>query len=152
MKRFFNFIYNVQRVLLVGIFWGIVIGLAIMLAKQLRHPTLTGPALLQIRLDGEVVETRDDTQQSMLMQFLGMGDVQSNAILLRDIQDALKLAAQDDRIQGVLLNLQGLNKVGLSTADEIGKAIDGYDRKNRYGCGHPLIASPNMQSLPMRTM
>ncbi len=131
MKRFFNFIYNVQRVLLVGIFWGIVIGLAIMLAKQLRHPTLTGPALLQIRLDGEVVETRDDTQQSMLMQLLGMGDVQSNAILLRDIQDALKLAAQDDRIQGVLLNLQGLNKVGLSTADEIGKALDGYRARSK---------------------
>ena len=107
--------------------------------------TVYADSLLLINPAGRLTEKPDE----FIWRKYLLSDTDSNSILLSDITDALRHAAHDRRITGVLLDLTGLYGISSGYFTELKAALLEYKNSNKplyafstsYGLGRYYIAS-----------
>lgn len=133
--RFFRFIwrlFGVLRALVQVLILLLIIGL-ILTAFQSAVVKVPDTAALVIAPSGQLVEQlSDDAVSRALFDLQG---VPPSETLARDVTDALQAAAEDDRIQAVVLSLGNLQGGGLTKLRDIGEAIVAFRES-----GKPVIA------------
>lgn len=85
------------------------------------EPTVPDNAVLILNPSGNLVE-----QRSTLPPFFFAGDRRSSETLLRDVTDGLRLAAEDERIKAVALELDYLAGGSLSQLEEIAASLAAF--------------------------
>lgn len=83
---------------------------------------LPDQAALVLSLRGDIVEQKTET---MLANRL-FGEVAQEEILLRDVIDVVDHAAEDPRIQTLVLDLRDLGRAGISKLLDIGEALERF--------------------------
>ncbi len=123
MRRFFGFLWRgldglrrvLHLILLLAIF-GFIAG-----ALRSTIPSLPTRAALVIAPEGEIVEQLSgDPLERALAEAQGAGRGET---LLRDLTEAIEAAASDDRIQALVLELDGMTGGGQPTLQELSAAI-----------------------------
>jgi protease IV len=105
-------------VLLLAIF------LALVLAAHQPTPFVPGRAALVLRLQGRLVE---QLTGSPLDRSLGSLTAEHEPeTLVRDVTEALRLAAKDDRIRALVIDTEELGSGGLTKLEAIAAAIQGF--------------------------
>lgn len=102
-------------------------------------PSLPSNAALVINPAGVLVEQRaGDPYDRAFAELMDDTDPQA---LVRDIVDGLEFAADDDRIEAVVLELGGLGGGGMSKLEAVAEAIDEFRES-----GKPVIANASFYS------
>ena len=123
-----NGVRKVLHLLLLLLIFSVVLGVL-----SASAPRLPDQAALVIRPAGDLVEQlTGDPFDRALNELLGDADPQT---LVQDVVDGLRFAKNDDRIEAVVLDLEGLSGGGLSKLQRIGAAIDDFRES-----GKPVIA------------
>lgn len=102
-------------------------------------PSLPNNFALDIELKGTLVERA--TPVDPLNSFMG-GSIQRETVLA-DIEEALQVAAADDRVASVVLNTSTLSYANMVQIDRLGKAIAAFKRS-----GKPVLANAAFYSQP----
>jgi protease-4 len=96
-------------------------------------PSLASKSALLISPNGSLVEELEgDPFDRAIAELLGESVPQT---LVQDIVDGLRFAKDDERIQGVVLDLGGLSGSGLSQLQRVGDAIDDFRESDK-----PVVA------------
>ncbi|ALO34853.1 signal peptide peptidase SppA [Colwellia sp. MT41] len=92
--------------------------------EQVQVPDKTA---LVLNLVGDVVEQKRevDPMEAFLVEALEQQEDQPE-ILLADILDVIAKAKNDDRVEILVLQLQGLNRAGLTKLQDIAKALEDF--------------------------
>lgn len=80
--------------------------------------------VLVIPVEGAVVDSRQSASRESLLARLTSESLRET--LLRDVVEALDLAAADPAISGVLMRLDDLSRIGMASIHEIGNAMDRF--------------------------
>ncbi len=139
--RFFRAIWTaldgarkVLHLILLLVIFSVVLG-----ALSASAPRLPEQAALVIRPQGQLVEQLlGDPFERALSELLGDAQPQT---LVQDIVDGLEYARDDERIEAVVFDLNGLGGGGLSKLQRIGRAIDAFRES-----GKPVIATADAYS------
>ena len=124
--RFFRLLWRLCRVLvaLVQILFVLVIIAVIVSAFQGVVVKVPESGALVLALSGQLVdELAEDSLTRALSEAQGLPPSET---LVRDVTDALAVAADDDRIQAVVLSLDDLQGGGLSKLRDIAAAIAAF--------------------------
>jgi protease-4 len=122
--------------LLVGIKDGLVLILmllffaAIWSAMSAKPKVGAGSGALLLKLDGPIVEQPSETSAAQALQGTGV-----HQFRLRDMINALRKAAGDDRVKAVALDLDIFSGGGQTTISQVGEALDTVRKANK-----PVIA------------
>lgn len=130
-------ILNFSRKLFFNIIF-IAIALMIILAisKDSKKIGVTPNSLLQLDLSGRlVIEKQEVDPFDKFMQEAFEEENDNPELLVRDVVFALENAAEDKRIEGAVLNLQGLMPSGLDKLRTVAQAIDAFKES-----GKPVFA------------
>ena len=113
------------RSLFLGGCLAVIAGMVFMffVGRFLMTPHVPGTAILSLRFDGPIAEI---TSEDPLAQALG-----EQPLSLREIRKALRAAAQDDRIVGVRVRLDGFGG-GFATAQEVRELLGGVSRAGKW--------------------
>ena len=127
---------NFTRLMLVNLlFLAIVLTLVFVLGMQQEAPQTPIEGALTLDLDGTLVEQLTQVSPSeQLLQQMGSRDDLPQELLLSDLLWAIRSAGEDDRIQALVLQPQGLQG-NLSKLQEVADAIDDFKES-----GKPVIA------------
>lgn len=132
------------RIITVNLLFLFVLALLVMLFFWQDTPEVPETAALVIDPSGEIVEQLSGSSgQRALGKVMGSAESET---LLRDLLDAIELAREDDRIQVIFLNLNGMSATGLTKLQDLGSAIrtfresgkrvvaaaDGYEQSQYY--------------------
>lgn len=110
-------------------------------------PLLPAKSALLIEPYGSLVEELEgDPYDRAIAELLGESEPQT---LVQDVVDGLRFAKDDDRIEGVVLDLDSLGRSGLSQLQRVGEAIDDFRTSEKpviavadfYGQGAFYLAS-----------
>ncbi len=119
---------KVLHLLLLIFIFGIFFG-----ALSATAPLLPAKSALLIQPYGSLVEELEgDPYDRAIAEMLDESEPQ---MLVQDIVDGLRFAKDDDRIKGVVLDLGGLGRSGLSQLQRVGDAIDDFRSSDK-----PVIA------------
>ncbi len=110
-----------NKTLLYAIEFIVIVGLIIGAFSLSRTPSIQPGSVLVLNLEGTVREL-PITEPTLP---LGLAQAPTD-VSLHELCATLDKAAKDPMISAVLLKLDGLERVGLSSLDEIGKALDRY--------------------------
>jgi protease-4 len=122
--RFFRFIWNVLNNLrrLVQLLFLLVIVVVIVAGFSEEGVTVPDSVALVIAPAGALVDQLEgDPFDRAMAEVQGAQVAQT---LVHDVVESLELAAEDDRIQAVMLELDGLGGGGLAKLQSIGRAIE----------------------------
>lgn len=127
---------NFTRLMLVNLlFLAVVLTLVFVLGMQQEAPQSPIEGALTLDLDGTLVEQLTQVSPSeQLLQQMGSRDDLPQELLLSDLLWAIRSAGEDDRIQALVLQPQGLQG-NLSKLQEVADAIDDFKES-----GKPVIA------------
>ena len=127
---------NFTRLMLVNLlFLAVVLTLVFVLGMQQEAPQTPIEGALTLDLDGTLVEQLTQVSPSeQLLQQMGSRDDLPQELLLSDLLWAIRSAGEDDRIQALVLQPQGLQG-NLSKLQEVADAIDDFKES-----GKPVIA------------
>ena len=89
-------------------------------------------AALVLALRGDIVEQKTETMLSNRL----LGEAAREEILLKDVIDVIDSAADDQRVQALVLELQEMGRVGISKLEDIGQALQRFKAR-----GKPIYAS-----------
>lgn len=92
-----------------------------------REVMVQDQSALILSLDGDIVEEKQeiDPLSEALNDSFGIESLPQE-LLLQDILDAIHSAREDDRIVSIVLDLQGLGRVGLNQLHTIGVALESF--------------------------
>jgi len=93
---------------------------------------LPDQAALILSLNGDIVEQKTETVLSSSL----FGEAAQEETLLRDVIDVIDYAAEDQRVQALVLDLRDLGQAGISKLLDIGEALERF----KAG-GKPIYAS-----------
>ncbi len=136
VRRFFAALWNGVtrlRVAVLNILFLLVVGIIVMALLDEGPEPLPQRAALLLNPMGTVVDQR--TYVEPLQALLAEPSPTDNEVLLIDILDAIKFAADDPAITALVMELDYLLYAGLSKAQEIRQALDDFKRS-----GKPVIA------------
>ena len=131
IKRFFSSLWRIlsfTRSLVVNLIFFILlfafIGVLSSGEEQLQVPDKTA---LILNLVGDVVEQKRevDPMEAFLSEAMEQKDDKPE-MLLTDIIDVIGKAKQDERVEILVLQLQGLNKTGLTKLQDIAAAVEDF--------------------------
>ncbi len=131
IKRFFSSLWRVlsfTRSLVINLVFFILlfafIGVFSSSEEQLQIPEKTA---LVLNIVGDVVEQKRevDPMEAFLSEAMEQKDDKPE-VLLTDIVDVIRQAKKDDRVEILVLQLQGLNKTGLTKLQDIATAIEDF--------------------------
>lgn len=127
---------NFTRLMLINLlFLAVVLTLVFVLGMQQEAPQSPIEGALTLDLDGTLVEQLTQVSPSeQLLQQMGSRDDLPQELLLSDLLWAIRSAGEDDRIQALVLQPQGLQG-HLSKLQEVADAIDDFKES-----GKPVIA------------
>ncbi len=94
---------------------------------------VTEPSLLFIALEGQLVEKDDPFQFNFREQIFFGGKARSHGLF--DLQEALSLAANNDKIKGVFFHLNGLSS-GYSKVESLRKSIEAFKASGKPVIGY----------------
>ncbi|MBT8367366.1 MAG: signal peptide peptidase SppA [Deltaproteobacteria bacterium] len=83
---------------------------------------LPDQAALVLSLQGNIVEQKTETMLSNRL----FGDTALEEILLKDVIDVIEHAAEDQRVQALVLDLRNLGRAGISKLQDIGAALQRF--------------------------
>ena len=83
---------------------------------------LPDQAALVLSLQGNIVEQKTETMLSNRL----FGDTALEETLLKDVIDVIEHAAEDQRVQALVLDLRNLGRAGISKLQDIGAALQGF--------------------------
>ena len=116
----------------------LVFGILVALMSS-SSPVVPSDAALIIRPAGSIVEQLEgDPFDRALEEAIGDADPQTR---VQDIIDGLQYAADDDRIEAVVLELGSMGGIGFSKLERIAEAIDEFKAS-----GKPVIANADFYS------
>ena len=140
-----------RSVVLNLIFFLLFIGIISMLGNDAEQIIVPNNSALVLNLVGDLVEQKRDVNaiDAFLLEALDEKNEQPE-ILLADVLDVIANAKNDDRVQLLVLQLQGLKSAGLSKLQEVGAALidfkdsgkkivalgDGYTQDQYYLASH----------------
>ena len=140
-----------RSVVLNLIFFLLFIGFISMLGNDAEKIIVPNNSALVLNLVGDLVEQKRDVNaiDAFLLEALDEKNEQPE-ILLADVLDVIANAKNDDRVQLLVLQLQGLKSAGLSKLQEVGAALidfkdsgkkivalgDGYTQDQYYLASH----------------
>ncbi len=135
MGRFFGALWRgldglrrILHLILLLVIFGFVVG-----ALRSSIPMLPAEAALVIAPVGEIVEQLSgDPFERALAEAQGVG---SSETLLRDLTEAIRGAAADDRVQALVLDLNSMSGGGQPTLEEFAQAVADF-----RASGKPVIA------------
>ncbi|MFQ3278245.1 MAG: protease-4 [Colwellia sp.] len=131
IKRFFSSLWRVlsfTRSLVINLVFFILlfafIGVFSSSEEQLQVPNKTA---LVLNLVGDIVEQKRevDPMEAFLSEAMEQKDDKPE-VLLTNIIDVIGQAKKDDRVEILVLQLQGLNKTGLTKLQDIASAIEDF--------------------------
>lgn len=122
-----------RRVLLNIIFFGLLITL-IIVASSTDRPEVPRGAALVVNPSGMLVEQETGTPFDRAMDSL-FGQERPET-LVRDVVDSIEMAAEDDRIDALVLDLKNLHGGGLSKLQDVAAAIEDFRETEK-----PVIAT-----------
>lgn len=117
--------------------------LLLLLAWMLRdaRPPVPGKAALVVAPSGLLVEQLSgDPVERALMGFLGQGRPET---LLKTVVESIESARDDDRIQALYLDLDGVATGGLSKLQRVRRAVTAFKES-----GKPVIAAADLYTQP----
>jgi protease-4 len=131
MKGVFRFLWRaldalrkVLHLLLLLVIFGIVLS-----ALRSSIPIVPHRAALVLDIQGQLVEQLSgDPLDRALGRATGNGEPETR---LRDVLDALKAAARDDRIKIVMLDLDDMEGGGMAKLQDVGKALREFRRSGK---------------------
>jgi len=122
-----------RRVILNVIFWALAIAVIVLLLRD-STPEVPERAALVLSPRGEVVEQlAGDPLGRLQEQLTGGGGPQT---LLKDLEDAILAARDDERIKALFLDLDSMGSIGLSKLQDLRTALEEFKKS-----GKPVIAS-----------
>lgn len=124
--KFLGRFLNTFRLVVVNlIFWGVLLAAVVaLLVSREAEREIPEKGLLKLAIEGKVVDA--PLQQKSILEEILIGESSSTSV--RQVVDVLNAAAEDDRIEGVWLDLSKMGEIGLSAARTVGTAIDEYKR------------------------
>ena len=127
---------NFTRLLLINlIFLSIVIIIILALRQETPDSTIQSGALV-LDLSGKLVEQRDQSiATNQLVNQLVSDEEQPQDILVSDIVYALRNAATDPRVKGVVLKTAGLETTNITRLRPIARALDAFRQSKK-----PVVA------------
>ena len=130
LKGFYRGLDAARRFAANLIFLALVLAVAGAAWFSLRSPGLPSETILEIDLNGSLVMTPStlSTGRSMLSRVMGQS-IEETAI--GDVVEALQAAAEDDRVQAVLLKLDRLASAGPASVQEVGEAVSAFRKTGR---------------------
>ena len=109
------------------IFLFILIAIIAAIGSNTPQP-LPGKFVLRVAPSGVLVDQRNYIgTASMLLN----EDQEDTETVVRDVVDAINHAANDKRVSGMVLDLNGLKGGGITKMEEIGQAITAFKQKNK---------------------
>lgn len=136
LRRFFGGLWNVVtrvRQALANILFLLMLVVLYLVFSGGGPEPLPPKAALLLNPAGVVVDERSPVDP--LVALAGEASPASHEVLLRDILDAIRYAADDPRITALVLELDGLLSVGISKTLEIREALQAF-----RSSGKPVIA------------
>ncbi|PWI35048.1 signal peptide peptidase SppA [Vibrio albus] len=138
MKKIFRFIgfifkgiwktINFLRLAVINLFFILIIALIYFGYTQTEapQPRITKASALMLNLSGPIVEQRSyiDPVESLTGSVFDQDLPKENVLF--DIVDSLRYAQSDDKVSGLILNLQGLPETSLTKLRYIAKAINEF--------------------------
>ncbi|MBN2430976.1 MAG: signal peptide peptidase SppA [Acidobacteria bacterium] len=122
-----------RRVILNVIFWALVIAVIVLLLRD-TTPDVPDSAALVISPQGDVVEQlAGDPVERLQEQLTGGGGPET---LLKDLEDSILAARDDERIKALLLDLDSMGSIGLSKLQDLRVALREFKKS-----GKPVIAA-----------
>ncbi len=90
-------------------------------------PNIVPGSILKLSLNGNIVEEQRPTSpfNAMISEALGTED-EPQQIVLQDVLDVINAASADSAILAILLDLKGLDKIGLNQMQTIGSALNTF--------------------------
>lgn len=131
LGKIWKFITHVRTGLANLIFILLIVFIAVSVANSDKQP-LPDKAPLLVRISGKLV---DQVTYEPTIFDLFEEEKEDTETLLRDVTTAIKHAAKDNRINGLLLNMNGLSASNFSKLEEIGQAIELFKESKK-----PVIA------------
>lgn len=131
LRGIWRTIDRVRRLILNALFL-VVLAVIIGLLVQDRTPGVPDGGALVVAPTGALVDQRAYVDP---LAALARGGALAEETLLSDLVQAIELAARDDRIRLLVLQLDGLTQSGLSKAQELGQAISRF-----RASGKPVVA------------
>ncbi|WP_415720357.1 signal peptide peptidase SppA [Photobacterium ganghwense] len=120
------------RQLLINLMFLVVLGMVFFLFTQSsKQPELPKEAALVLDLTGPIVEQRTyiNPVDNLTGSMLGQPPIQENVLF--DIVEALRQAATDDRITGLVLYLQDMDETNLTKLRYIAKALNEFKESGK---------------------
>jgi protease-4 len=115
---------DMTRRVTVNVLFVAVIIAVIVIALSGGGPDVPKTAALVIKPDGRLVEQLGgDPMERAMQELTGQGEPQT---LLKDLVDAIAAAKDDDRIEVLVLDLNGLGGAGLTKLQDLAAAVDEF--------------------------
>lgn len=135
LKNVWQAVDFVRRLVLNLVFFGLLaLAVAVWMLMTPGTPAVSTGSLLVLDLRGAVVES--DPMRSVSGELRSVLGGARETTRLIDVVDALHRAATDDDIAGAVIDVEGLEKLGLADAHTIGRAVDHFRQRS----GKPVYA------------
>jgi len=118
-------LFTFTRSVVLNVFFILIfLGFIVMLGSDREQVIVPNDSALVLNLIGELVEQKREINpmDAFLLEALDQKD-EKPEVLLADVIDVIAKAKNDDRVQLLILQLQGLKSAGLSKLQDIGDAL-----------------------------
>lgn len=132
LRRFFRRLGQLLtglRILLSNLLFLAVIVIIIGLFSSAELPSIPDQGALVLNPQGSIVEQRSFNDP--FIRFMGRSDPEQHEILLQDVIDSIKLAADDQRINTLVLELDGMVHGGISKLQEVNLAVEQFRSRGK---------------------
>jgi protease-4 len=128
VRKIWNFITGLKNATGNILFLLLVVGIVLIIFSR-EAPSVPDSAVLIISPEGVLVEQKQAVDP--VEQFLAGDEAQDRETLSRDITDAIDLAATDDRIKAIALDLSRLQGGSLSIYEDIGRELVSFQDQGK---------------------
>jgi len=141
VRRLFGFLWRVvdvsRRIIFNLVFLFLVLLVIVSLFVAREDEEVPEEAALVLAPAGDIVEQLTYVPPAVVLFREGVDEEQKDETLLRDLIEAVDLAREDARIKALVLDLDRMERAGLSKLQEIGAALDRFREggKTIVACG-----------------
>lgn len=135
LANFFKFIISViwrlftitRSIILNVIFIVLIVSFIAMMTTDSNRILVPEKTALVLNLTGDLVEQKQEINPFDTLLIEALGEQEENPeVLLANVLDVITKAKKDDRVQLLVLQLQGLKSAGLSKLQDVGAALDDF--------------------------
>lgn len=118
-------LFTITRSIILNIFFIILLlGFITMISAESDKIMVPNQTALVLNLAGDLVEQKHEVNPLDAFIVKALGEKEENPeVLLADVLDVISTAKNDDRVQLLVLQIQGLRSAGLSKLQDVGAAL-----------------------------